>query len=310
MNDITQRKMIQAQLNHVQKMESIGHLAAGIAHEINTPIHFIGSNLQFLQEVFKNLTPLLEEVSTLVHRPPPGTLNSKSLDPLKKRYEESELDYWVTEMPLSIHQSLEGVEQVAKIVKAVKEFSHPPPEEKTWVDLNRAVENTVLVSRNEWKYVAELETDLDPNLPPVACLEDQIKQVLLNLIVNAAHAIEERKDRPAHQKGQITLSTRREGDGVEIRVSDSGQGIPKAIRSKIFDPFFTTKEVGQGTGQGLAITHAIIVNKHGGTITVESEEGRGSTFRIRLPLGMAPKEPADPPPAEVVRPLPLKSETL
>ena len=165
----------------------------------------------------------------------------------------------------------------------MKEFSHPGPVEKMPVDINRAIESTILVSKNEWKYVAEVTTDLDRELPPVPCLAGEVNQVILNLIVNAAHAIAD-ANKDSGGKGSIHISTRNCSECVEIRVRDTGCGIPKAIQSKVFDPFFTTKPVGKGTGQGLAIAHSVIVQKHNGTIQFESEPGSGTTFVIQLPL--------------------------
>ncbi|MBI3300896.1 MAG: HAMP domain-containing histidine kinase [Deltaproteobacteria bacterium] len=182
---------------------------------------------------------------------------------------------------------------MTKIVRAMKEFSHPGSEEKVETDLNRAIETTITVARNEWKYVAELATDLDSSLPPVPCLPGEFNQVILNLIINAAHAIAVVVSEGSTSKGTITVSTRHDGDWAEIRVSDTGTGIPEAIRAKIFAPFFTTKEVGKGTGQGLAIAHSVIVDKHKGTIGFETEVGRGTTFIIRLPLASAPAHPEE-----------------
>jgi signal transduction histidine kinase len=190
----------------------------------------------------------------------------------------------MAEVPQAIQQSLQGIGRVTTIVRAMKEFSHPGSEEKSDTDLNRAIETTITVARNEWKYVAEVVTDFDPALPLVRCLPGEINQVILNLIVNAAHAIADVVENNGKSKGTITIRTRSQGDRVEIRVSDTGTGIPETIRAKIFDPFFTTKGVGKGTGQGLAIAHSVIVDKHGGTISCETEVGKGTTFVIRLPL--------------------------
>ncbi len=167
----------------------------------------------------------------------------------------------------------------------MREFSHPGPLEKTALDLNHAIQSTILVSRNEWKYVADLKVDLDPDLPPVQCVPGEFNQVILNLIVNAAHAIADVVSGKPDGKGTITVSTRQDGDYAEIRVSDTGTGIPEAARPSIFNLFFTTKPVGKGTGQGLSLAHNVVVQKHGGTITFDTEVGVGTTFKIRLPIG-------------------------
>jgi PAS domain S-box-containing protein len=267
--DVTHIKQLERQIAHVQKLESIGQLAAGIAHEINTPIQYIGDNARFLQEAFRDVVSYAG--AHTAHLPP------------------DDFDYLQNEIPKALEHLLHGVDQVAHIVGAMKEFSHPGPIEKIPVDINRGIESTILVSKNEWKYVAEVTTDLDPELPPVPCLAGDFNQVLLNLIVNAAHAIEEVVG-GSGSKGSIRISTRKETGFAEIRVSDNGCGIPKDIQGKIFDPFFTTKPVGKGTGQGLALAHSVIVQKHKGNIRLESEPGRGTTFIIRLPLEHEPSD--------------------
>jgi two-component system, NtrC family, sensor kinase len=274
--DRTQMKRLERQLAQTQKLESIGQLAAGIAHEINTPIQYIGDNTAFLGDAFGDLIRLAEQCRNVASP-------EESRDNLSAGIDAGVLEYLRDEIPKAVQQTAEGVAHVANIVRAMKEFSHPGPLEKTPVDLNRAIESTVLVSRNEWKYVAELTTDFDPYLPPVPCLGGEFNQVMLNLIVNAAHAIADVVgDRGT--LGAIHISTRRNGTSAEIRVTDTGSGIPEAIRSRIFDPFFTTKSVGKGTGQGLAIAHSVIVQKHNGSISVESKPGEGTTFLIQLPL--------------------------
>jgi signal transduction histidine kinase len=195
-----------------------------------------------------------------------------------------DLAYLTEEVPRAINQTLEGVDRVTKIVRAMKEFSHPGVKEKTLADLNKAIENTVTVSRNEWKYVADMITELDSSLPAVPCLVGEFNQVVLNIIINAAHAIQEVVGRDSGRKGTIRVSTHHDPDWVEVRIGDTGGGIPEDIRSRIFDPFFTTKGVGKGTGQGLAIAHSVIMDKHGGTLHFETEMGKGTTFFIRLPL--------------------------
>ncbi len=290
-SDITDRRHLESQLSQAQKLESIGQLAAGIAHEINTPTQYVGDNIRFLEEAFTDLTTLLTQFQTLLEAARTGTLAPEVVAATDAAIEEADLDYLNDEIPTAIHQSLEGIERVNTIVAAMKEFSHPSQAEKHPTDLNKQIESTITVSRNEWKYVAELTTDLDPNLPPVLCLAAELNQVFLNIIVNAAHAIRDVVG-DSGDKGQITVTSRQHGPWVEIRIRDTGSGIPDHARARVFDPFFTTKEVGKGTGQGLSISHSVVVDKHGGTLTFETEMGKGTVFVIRLPLGggSAPRE--------------------
>ncbi len=266
--DITHVKELERQLSQTQKLESIGQLAAGIAHEINTPIQYIGDNGKFLEDAFRDLVKFAEARRGLGDAPGSGIAGIPV--PTRKMLDEGVFDYLRDEVPKAIEQLLGGVDQVARIVLAMKEFSHPGPVEKTPVDINRAIESTVLVSRSEWKYLAELTTDFDRDLPPLPCIAGEFNQVILNLLVNAAHAISD-VVKDSGGMGRIHITTRRHGPAVEIRVSDTGCGIPEKNLSKVFDPFFTTKPVGKGTGQGLAIAYGVIVQKHGGAIQVESE---------------------------------------
>ncbi|HZP83562.1 MAG TPA: ATP-binding protein [Chthonomonadaceae bacterium] len=282
--DVTERKLLESQLAHAQKMESIGQLAAGIAHEINTPTQYIGDNVCFLQEAFALFSRLLKGHMQLIQACKAGAVSPALLAALEADVEHADVEYLLADVPKAIQQSLEGIARVSKIVQAMKEFSHPGTEEKVGVDINRAIESTLMVARNEWKYVAEAVTDFDPSLPMVPCLPGELNQVFLNIIINAAHAIADVVGDGSLQKGQIKISTRHKGNWVEIRISDTGGGIPEAVRSRVFDPFFTTKEVGKGTGQGLAIAHSTIVDKHKGAISFETEVGKGTTFIIRLPL--------------------------
>jgi len=283
-NDITHVHNIEAQLGLAQKMESIGQLAAGVAHEINTPMQYMTDNLRFFQENFcllEGVVEAIQTISTLAH--------SKKLAPthweiLHDAIQNADLEYLMTEIPRALQQSLEGAERVSKIVRAMKEFSHPGIEEKKPIDLNHALETTITVARNEWKYVADIELELDSTLPLVPCFPGELNQVFLNLLVNAAQAIGEIVDRGKDEKGRILVSTRQQGGVVEIRVGDTGPGIPEEIQQRIFEPFFTTKEVGKGTGQGLAIAHDTIVKKHDGQLFLESTVGKGATFIMQLPL--------------------------
>lgn len=276
-----ERRQMEIQLRHAQKMESIGQLAAGIAHEINTPTQFIGDNLQFLQGALADLSGLRQLFQRLLERAEADSFAADLTEEIRKTIETVNLPDLEKEFPQAISEALSGVRRVAKIVQAMKDFSHPGIETKTAIDLNRAIESTLTVCRNEWKYIAEMETDFDPDLPAILCLPGEFNQAILNIVVNAAHAIADRTQDGG--KGTIRVLTQKRGAGVEIRISDTGTGIPEAARTRIFDPFFTTKEVGRGTGQGLAISRSVIVDKHQGEIFFETEVGKGTTFIIRLP---------------------------
>ena len=282
--DITERKALEVQLVQAQKLESIGQLAAGIAHEINTPTQYVGDNIEFLECAFGQLEELRVAHEKLLELAEAGNLQGTELAEITATVEETDVAYLVEQIPRAITQSLEGVGRIASIVKAMKEFSHPGTEEKTCIDLNRAIESTITVSRNEWKYVAEMETDLDAGLPQVPCLPGEFNQVVLNILVNASHAIADVTENGSNGKGTITGSTCQDGNWAEVRITDTGTGIPEKARARIFDPFYTTKDVGKGTGQGLAIAHNVIVEKHGGTLTFETEMREGTTFVIRIPI--------------------------
>jgi signal transduction histidine kinase len=279
-----QRDSMEIQLRHAQKLESIGQLAAGIAHEINTPTQYIGDNVRFLSDAFRDIKQLLFRQNELLQAASHNPAAREVLREFEAAARAADVEYLLREIPKSIEQTMEGVQRVARIVGAMKEFSHPGVSEKTRIDINQAIKSTLTVSHNEWKYVAELVTDLAPDLPLVRCLPGELNKVILNLIVNAAHAIADTVQNGGATKGTITISTRHSGNWLEIRIADTGPGIPERIRTRIFDPFFTTKAVGKGTGQGLAIAHSVVVDKHGGTISFETEMGRGTTFIIRLPI--------------------------
>lgn len=282
--DTTQRRLLEGQLVQAQKLESIGQLAAGIAHEINTPTQFIGDNLRFLKDGFADVRKALDQLPALMGFAERGPAPPVELAAIRSAIQSADLDFLRDEIPKAVDQSLDGTSRVANIVQAMKDFSHPDAGDRKPTNLNKAIAATVTVARNEWKYVADLVTDFASDLPLVPCLVGEFNQVILNLVVNAAHAITDSAQVKAGGKGRIILSTRRDGEWVEIRVGDSGTGIPEHARTKIFDPFFTTKPVGKGTGQGLFITHSVITEKHGGTIVFETEMGIGTTFIIRLPL--------------------------
>jgi PAS domain S-box-containing protein len=284
--DITDRKKSEARRALSQKLESIGQLAAGIAHEINSPIQYVGDNLHFIEESFGKLKKMHEGYEQLV-KAQSGNCNLDLAAEIDNLTQTMHWPYLKTEIPKAIEQSLEGVARVTKIVRAMKDFSHPSQGVKVSADINQALESTVTISKNEWKYVADLIADFDPELPAVECIIEEINQVVLNMIINAVDAIKETNLGP-NEKGEIVIKTRNKKDFVEIMISDTGVGMPPEILAKIFDPFFTTKEVGKGTGQGLTLAHDIIVNKHNGSIEAESEPGKGTTFRILLPVKGAP----------------------
>ena len=275
-----EKERLQSQLLHAQKLESVGQLAAGIAHEINTPMQFISTNMEFLEEASRGMSMITQTLQKIISAAPEGIAQE-----LQSALDEADWEYLMEEVPSAIKQSKDGISRVTSIVKAMKEFSHPSSKEKENVVVNTIIETTVLVARNEWKYVANVTTDLAADLPPIPCHIDDLGQVILNLLVNAAHAIGEKLGRnPVGEKGEIHISTQVVDSFVEIRIRDTGAGIPTGIQGRIFDPFFTTKEVGRGTGQGLTISHDVITEKHGGTLTFETEKGVGTTFIVHLPL--------------------------
>ena len=274
----------QSELLQAEKLASIGRLAAGIAHEINTPTQFVGDNTRFLKDAFEDLTKLLQVCQQILDKGKDGPVDAELLAQATAVREEIDLDYLTDEIPTAIDQALEGVDRVSNIVRSMTEFSHPGSEGKTCIDINRAIESTATVSKNEWKYFAKMVTEFDPNLPEVPCLPGEFNQVILNILVNGAHAILAKNGEGSAELGEITVSTRADGDCVEIRIGDTGSGIPEDIRSKVFEPYYTPKDVGKGTAQGLAAARSVIDDKHGGTRSVYSEMGSGSTFILRLPL--------------------------
>jgi PAS domain S-box-containing protein len=277
----TEREKVETELRLAQKLEAIGQLAAGIAHEINTPLQYVGDSVHFLAQswgqVVRHLDGL-EAARTDTATPPREEV--PQADP-------TDLDYLRERIPRALHRTLEGINRVTAIVRAMKEFAHPDSSGKTAVDINRALETALIVARNEYKYVADVETDFG-TVPPVSCHAGEVNQVLLNLIVNAGHAIGEAV-KGTDRKGLIRIRTAVARNAVTIDIEDNGTGIPAAIRDRVFDPFFTTKPVGKGTGQGLAIARAI-VDRHAGSLTFTSEAGQGTTFTVSLPLGVSAQE--------------------
>ncbi|RMG06828.1 MAG: hybrid sensor histidine kinase/response regulator [Planctomycetota bacterium] len=279
--EATERERMEQELRLAQKLEAVGQLAAGVAHEINTPMQYVGDSVAFLEEAFQDLLsvlpPLQAACEALARTEEGAELAAKA----REAQEEADLEYLQEHVPAAIERTREGVERVTTIVRALKDFSHPDQSDMTEADLNHALQSTLIVARNEYKYVAEVETDFG-ELPRVRCLLGSLNQVFLNLIVNAAHAIEEKVEGTG-ERGTIRIATRCEDDWVEVRIADTGAGIPSEVRERVFDPFFTTKPVGRGTGQGLAIARRIVTETHGGQLDFTSEVGQGTEFVIRLP---------------------------
>ena len=282
--DITELKQAETQLAEAHKMESIGQLAAGVAHEINSPMQFVGDSTTFLKMAFGDMTEVLDKYGQLLDQCKADGQMAEVVEAIEETLEDADVDYIRTMIPEALDNSLDGIDRVRQIVLAMKDFAHPGTGNKEAVDLNQTIEKATTVSRNEWKYVAELKLALDPDLPGVPCLAGDISRVIVNLVTNAAHAIAEVVGDGAQPKGQICISTHRDGDWVEVQVVDSGSGIPEAAQPHVFVPFFTTKDVGKGTGQGLAIAHDTVVAKHGGELYFETAAGQGTTFTMRLPL--------------------------
>lgn len=283
--DITEKKLLERDLYQAQKLEAIGQLAAGIAHELNSPIQYIGDNIRFLKDSLEDITGVLHTYEHFWRElTESGVIPEEMIRRLAKSRDAADIDYLSEEIPKTLDQSLEGVSRVEKIVRAMKDFSHPGDEEKTLANINTMLQTTTTICRNEWKYVAELDMDLAAELPLVPCFASEISQVFLNIIVNGAHAIEEFTEGGKRGMGKITLRTCQVGNSVQIQIQDTGGGIPQDIQDRVFEPFFTTKQRGKGTGQGLAIAHRVVVDRHQGSLSFEAEKGRGTTFLIELPL--------------------------
>jgi len=282
--DITREKELELQLMQANKMEAIGQLAAGIAHEINTPTQYVTSNIEFFQDVFPDLFELLDTYDGLRKKVVLQTIDAELLQTLDKKIESTSVEFLREEITAALTDSLEGLSKISKIVDAMRTFSHPSTDEKQDIDLNTIIQKTITVTRNEWKYDADIEGDLAESLPPVMAYSDQISQVMLNLIVNAVHAIQDANQKKNREKGLITLATRSGDKTVKIQVTDNGSGIPPDIRDKIFNPFFTTKEVGKGTGQGLSLIYNVVVENHQGKVYFDTKIGEGTTFTVELPI--------------------------
>ena len=278
-SELEERKRLEVELQLAEKLRAVGQLAAGIAHEINTPIQFIGDSLHFLREAFADIERLLEvyEMTSLASPDERGIAES-----IRSLIDEIDLPYLREEVPRAVARCGDGTERVARIVRALKFLAHPDSREQETADVNAAIENTLIVVANEIKYVADVSLALDAR-HKVRCHVGEIQQVLLNLLVNASHAIAERYG-DSGKRGTIRVATRDEGGDVVIMIGDDGNGITPAARARILEPFFTTKPVGKGTGQGLSIARTLVVDRHGGQLTFDSTPGTGTVFTMRLPV--------------------------
>lgn len=282
--DLSRRKKLEARLGQAQKMESVGQLAAGIAHEINTPIQFVGDNIQFLEGAFGDLGELLNLYEELLNTVAKDEKHSAIVQKIEEQSEVVDLPFLRAEFPSAISQATEGIDRVSRIVRAMKEFSQPTSEAKSAYDLNKSIDNTCAILANQCRDIAKIELALDSELSPLLCLAGQMNQSLLNIVSNSVEALEGQCEAG---QGVITVSTKRVNGGVELRIHDNGPGIPSEIQDRIFDPFFTTKEVGKGMGQGLAFVYDVIVDKHEGSINVLSSPEEGTTFVVHLPDALA-----------------------
>jgi len=284
--DVTMLRKMEVDLRQAQKLESVGRLAAGVAHEINTPIQFVSDSVHFIRDAATDLTGLIVKYQAVLRAVVAGGPCEQEAAEATDHESAIEVGYLLENLPPALDRALEGLSRVATIVRSLKEFAHPDQKEMAAIDLNQAITSTLTIARNEYKYLANVETELG-DVPPVKCHGGDVNQVILNLVVNAAHAIGD-VVQGTETLGRIRVRSWHERDSAFISISDTGGGIPAEIRNRVYDPFFTTKPVGKGTGQGLAIARSVI-EKHGGDLTFETEMGVGTTFLIRLPLDGGPR---------------------
>jgi two-component system, NtrC family, sensor kinase len=279
--EIADRERAEGELRIAHKLEAVGRLASGVAHEINTPVQFVSNSVQFVRDAMQDITTMVSRYQTIQQAVLDGVSSADCAAEVAEAAADVDLPFLINEVPRALDRSAEGLERIARIVRSMKQFAHPDGAEMTTINLNDAIAATLEIARNEYKYVADLETSYGA-VPPVLCHAGEIDQVILNLVVNAAHAVAD-ANVGTENRGRIAVRTRLDGDAIEIDIEDNGCGIPDHVRDRIFDPFFTTKEVGRGTGQGLAIARNI-VERHRGRMNVISAVGKGTTFTIRLPI--------------------------
>ncbi|HET9992100.1 MAG TPA: ATP-binding protein, partial [Kofleriaceae bacterium] len=280
MLDVTRQVSLEAELRQAQRLESVGRLAAGVAHEINTPVQFISDSMSFAQDAIGDLIRLVEQQQAALV----ATGDAEAIRRAADHCERADLPYLREELPAAVSRASEGAQRVATIVRSMKMFAHPAQSARSLVDLRASIESTLAIAAGEYKHVADLERALD-DVPQVMCFAGEIHQAILNIIVNAAHAVGDAVA-GTDRRGKIRIALHRDGDAAVITIADTGTGIPEHARAQIFDQFYTTKPVGKGTGQGLALAHAIIVDKHHGSIRFETELGAGTTFTVRIPIGV------------------------
>ena len=285
--DVTQQKMLRAQLDQAQRLEAVGQLAAGVAHEINTPMQYIGDNLRYVCRHVEKLRPVLEWLPRALNEEPTAELVADLTSSLDGSITPRKIEGMLEQISSALDDAMNGVTNVSQIVAAMKEFSHPGTVEKSLVSMNHLLESTVTVAKNEWKYVADVETRFDDELPSVLAYPGELNQAFLNIMVNACHALADRVKRNDFDRGRIEIVTEYDADSVSIHIKDNGGGIPQEVQERVFEPFFTTKEVGKGTGQGLAIAYNVITKKHNGKIWFDVEPGDGTEFHIQLPIQCA-----------------------
>ena len=282
LTDATEREQTSTRLAHAERLATIGRLAAGVAHEIATPVQFVGDSVQFLRDAVTDLASVIAALQRVRQAVTDGTPAAEAATAAVLAEETADLEYLLEHTPRAVESCVEGLDRVSAIVRSLKEFAHPQQSTMASADLNHIVLSTLTLARNEYKYVADLETDFGP-LPPVMCIAGSISQVVLNLVVNAAHAVGD-VVKTSGGKGRIAVSTHLDGDHAVLTVRDTGSGIADDVRPHIFEPFYTTKAVGKGTGQGLALAWSIVAGDHAGAIDAESAPGQGATFRVRLPI--------------------------
>jgi signal transduction histidine kinase len=281
--DISNERQLERGLAQAQKLESVGRLAAGVAHEINTPVQFISDNVNFVRSSMRDVVAVVAKYRELQQAVQSGGDVATAAGAAAAAEKAADLDYLIDDIPKSLASTLEGLTRIATIVSSLKEFASPDSKDKAAIDLNHAIQSTLVIASNEYQSVAEVVTEFG-ELPPVLCFAGEMNQTILNLLINAAHAIAE-VVKDGQEKGRLTVRTRLDGAHVEISISDTGPGIAAEIREKVFEPFFTTKDVGKGTGQGLTVARSVVVDKHGGSLHFTTESGHGTTFYIRLPVG-------------------------